>query len=161
MRVMRLTTFASAIVFATMSLAADLLVDAPYSRTKQFKGWEGSRRVLDGSGYTAGNVANPRISLIEETDARKVVSTTYRIDYEWYNGNGTWRGSQYLNFKAFDAFGTELESYSISLHLPRGSCYYGHYWPIYKSGRMPRNIYDLVHHYEITPTRVAGFQSEC
>jgi hypothetical protein len=114
----------------------------------------GAKPTLDGQGNIVGTISNMTITVVEVQPPK----THYSIDYDFYNGSGTWRGSQAViaQFKNKDN-GTLTQ---VSFPLDRGHCVYGGPERRHVEGTM-ENIISLINHVDVDVTRVSGVQTGC
>lgn len=122
----------------------------------------GNQQTLDGQGYIVGDVSNARITVIEETNNVNVISTNFQFDFSFYNGSGTYGGSQSMFIDLKNANGTVLET--VRVGVPRGRCLYDHPYPFFTRGRLQHNycnLYKSGGSAELRINRVSGTQRPC
>lgn len=141
------------VFFGTMAYSADL--DYPSTRSKRIDGPD-YIRLVNRHRTTSHRVWNTRITIIEETDARRIISTRYVFQFQHHNGANTWRGSQYLRVQFYDANGTALLDSLINVSVPRDRCYRGAPHPAAQRGRLSENYFDIITRITVTPTPLAG-----
>jgi len=108
----------------------------------------------DGEGNTVGSISKMSVTVVEAQGKK----TFYSIDYDFYNGSGTWRGGQMVNvqFKNMD----HATVSQISFPLDRGHCVYGKPEPRHVEGSM-ENVIALVQRVDVMVTPVSGVQTRC
>jgi hypothetical protein len=115
----------------------------------------GGKPALDGNGYHVGDVTKMVVTIFEDPHTQKAY---YSIDYYFYNGSGTWRGSQSILVKFINKEKATLTQ--VSFPLDRGRCIYGSSELRHIEGAMP-NIIALIDNVDFDITRVTGTQTGC
>jgi hypothetical protein len=111
----------------------------------------------DGEGNNIGSIGDISVSVTNEIKDN-VTHAHFVMHYGFYNGSGTWRGSQNvtINFKGAD--GAYLQSVTFS--LDRGRCIYGRLDPRVYEGDL-KDIKALIRGVEITVSPLTGVQTRC
>lgn len=115
---------------------------------------EGAILAKDGQGNNVGNISDMTITVVEDQGGKM----RYSIDYNFYNGSGTWRGSQSVIVGFQNNEQTTLTQ--VSFPLDRGHCVYGHPEPRHVEGTM-ENIFSLIKSVDVKVTPVVGVQTRC
>jgi hypothetical protein len=80
----------------------------------------------DGDGNGVGNLADITFSMLVDPSVASE-KVPYKFQYSYYNGSGTWRGSQTIFVQLLDANQRIVDT--VSFGLDRGHCVYGHTEP--------------------------------
>jgi hypothetical protein len=75
----------------------------------------------DGSGNVVGTISG--ITFLLLSDPQGTGKAPYKFKYDYYNGSGTWRGSQTIFVELLDPKGLVLDT--LKFALDRGKCVYG------------------------------------
>jgi hypothetical protein len=75
----------------------------------------------DGNGNVVGTISG--ISFLLLTEPQGTGKASYKFKYDYYNGSGTWRGSQTIFLELLNANGDVLDT--LKFALDRGKCVYG------------------------------------
>jgi predicted acylesterase/phospholipase RssA len=111
----------------------------------------------DGEGNTVGSLSDMSASILETCNSSSQRSTKFVFSYGYYNGSGTWRGSQTvtLTFKAENGATIGVDQFP----LDRGRCIYGGPERRVREGPLPGG--EAVTNVEVTVSRVTGAQTRC
>jgi predicted acylesterase/phospholipase RssA len=113
---------------------------------------------LDGEGNTVGTISGIRISILQTCDASGK-SDKFIMQYGYYNGSGTWRGSQSGTI-SFLGDNDALLGSPVPFSIDRSRCIYGHAETRTKEGPLA-NIGALIRSVKIDVSRVQGTQTPC
>ena len=110
--------------------------------------------VRDGEKNVVGTISGMAVTVVEAQGQK----THFSIDYKFYNGSGTWRGSQTVNVDFKNAQNGTLTE--VTFPLERGHCVYGQPEARHVEGAM-ESVIGLIQHVEVTVTPVSGVQTRC
>ena len=113
---------------------------------------------LDGQGYAVGAVGPSHIHIEQTRQGTKISDSKFSLSSQFYNGSGTWRGSQniVLTFK-FENGDTQQWA---PIALDRTRCIYGKAMPFASSGALDPSK-GIVADVEVFVSRVTGVQTPC
>ena len=115
---------------------------------------------LDGGGHTVGWLSGINFALY--VDPKKSSSAApFHFNYAYYNGSGTWRGSQNITVQLLDGAGHVLAALP-PFGLDRGHCIYGgaQSQP-QRDGNTPDNDASAIRAIGVQVDRVSGDQTGC
>jgi hypothetical protein len=105
-----------------------------------------------------GTIAGIKISILQTCDASGK-DDKYVLQYAYYNGTGTWRGSQSATISFEGENGAILKT-TDPFPIDRGRCIYGTPEIRTKEGPL-NNIGPLIRSVKIQVSRVSGVQTPC
>jgi hypothetical protein len=112
----------------------------------------------DGNGNTIEQFSDIKVTIIQSPIKPEEVRTRYSMDYAFYNGSGTWRGTQNVKLTFKDANKNTLAQ--VSFPLDRGRCVYGKAEMRHIEGQID-NILNLIDSVEVDADRLTGVQTGC
>jgi hypothetical protein len=112
----------------------------------------------DGNGNVVGWLSGISATVREEPRPNQSILTPFVFQYDYYNGSGTWRGSQTIHLSFNGAGGAILASFDYS--LDRGHCVYNHSETRSVSGILG-NIKPLITNISVSVSNVSGVQTRC
>lgn len=112
----------------------------------------------DGDGNTVGTISGIKISILQTCGASGT-SDKFILQYAYYNGSGTWRGSQTATV-TFEGDNGAILGPADMFPVDRSRCIYG--TPEIRTKESPlNNIGPLVRNVKIQVSRVQGTQTPC
>jgi len=112
----------------------------------------------DGNGYTVGYISNVNLSLFVDP-TQSFSKIPYRLTYGFYNGSGTWRGSQAIHVELLESNNRTLDN--LVINLDRGHCVYGGIEPRKQEGETSNINGSLVKAINVRVGIVSGTQTPC
>jgi hypothetical protein len=109
----------------------------------------------DGEGNHVSDVSNIQVTV---TPDRATKSAKVFVSYEFYNGSGTWRGSQNLIVTLLGSNKRPLGQ--LTIPLDRGKCVYGAAESRSYTG-VVQNLAERIQSIDAMVTRVSGVQTRC
>jgi hypothetical protein len=112
---------------------------------------------LDGQDNVVGNISGIVIT-ISQSCAGSINTYSYLMKYGYYNGSGTWRGSQNitLSFMATDGSVIQVDTFG----LDRGHCVYGGPETRSTSSSLPGTAAQIAN-VDVSVSRVSSVQTGC
>lgn len=113
----------------------------------------------DGNGYAVGHVSGISVSLLDDP-SKGTTKVPYKFSYDYYNGSGTWRGSQTIFVKILGANNEVLDT--LAFGLDRGHCVYGKAEPRPQPDGFTKDIdASSVKGITVQTNAVSGVQTRC
>jgi hypothetical protein len=157
-----LTESAGAQCFSSQSVAAQT------STGEKTFTFQTGMHLCDGNGYTSGDINNAVVLIVREQrevlkseKAENATVVYFELNYNYYNGSGTWAGFQPVILTVQDINHNNLlpaPIYEDNTH--RAGCIYGHTIPYAYSGPL-QDIFDQVAFVTFQVPRVTGVQHGC
>lgn len=110
--------------------------------------------VQDGEGNHVGDISNMTVTVTGLESQQALFS----IDYDFYNGSGTWRGNQAVVIQFKNNQNGVLTQ--VTVPLDRGHCVYGGPQHRHAEGYMPNVVPDIAS-VDVSLSRVTGVQTGC
>ena len=113
----------------------------------------------DGNGNAVGHVSGINFPLLVDP-SKGTTKAPYKFSYDYYNGSGTWRGSQTIFVRLLGANKEVLDT--LAFGLDRGHCVYGKAEPRPQPDGTTNNIdANLVKEISVQTNAVSGVQTGC
>jgi len=112
----------------------------------------------DGNGNTIEQFSGITVTIVQSPVSESEERTRYSMDYDFYNGSGTWRGNQNIRIRFKDAEHNTLTQ--VSFPLDRGHCVYGKSERRHIEGQID-NILNLISSVDIDADALTGVQTGC
>jgi hypothetical protein len=113
---------------------------------------------LDGEGNSVGIVGPSKVQVNQTRQGADITSARFTLSSQFYNGSGTWRGSQNVVLTFIFENGAKQESSPI--FLDRSRCFYGKAMPFTSSGTLDLSK-GVVSSVNMVVSRVTGVQTPC
>ena len=114
---------------------------------------------LDGNSNHVSTVGKISVVVIEDPASLPGKQDRVVVNFGFYNGSGTWRGSQALVLQLLSESGATLKQFSIP--LDRGKCIYGGLEMKNFEAPIDDHMKSLIKRIDMSVTRVSGVQTRC